>query len=77
MIGFLGELGEQLAPLGFEIKRTREDSEQGMMWITLVNTESGGDVENHEGGGLAQQASDLPPIEIGFYRAIVSRRPGA
>lgn len=73
LVGFLGELSEQLAPLGFEIKRTREDSDQGLTWITLVNVDAGGDVDKDQAAGLAQLASDLTPLEISFYREIVSQ----
>jgi hypothetical protein len=58
---FLGELGPQLEPFGFVIKRG-QDERNGRPWIVLCNSEA---------GDVAKQATDLSTLEISYFQAII------
>ncbi|CAK9785351.1 hypothetical protein CC85DRAFT_284575 [Cutaneotrichosporon oleaginosum] len=59
---FLEELTSLLEPLGLGLKRGADET-SGRKWTALVNTEGAGEI--------AQQATDLSPLEISYVRAVI------
>lgn len=60
---FLGEISTLLEPFGLSIKRSADEI-SGRKWTALVNAEGAGDI--------AQQATDLSPLEISYVRNVIA-----
>ncbi|KAK1927853.1 hypothetical protein DB88DRAFT_52336 [Papiliotrema laurentii] len=63
LASFMGELSTLLHDFGMDVKRGREDTQAGKLWYALVNTEQ---------QGVALSASDYSPIEITYFRLMVT-----
>lgn len=74
---FISELSGIVEDVGFEVKRTRDESSKGRWWYTLVRKlwlmiVADGQVNTDGASDLSQTATDMSPLELSYFRELVS-----